>query len=81
MLYVSCDPATLARDAGVMVHVNGYRLAAAGIVNMFPHTAHVDSMALFVRGAPEAATEGAAASLGAQQKGRPQPPFAGAIPD
>jgi 23S rRNA (uracil1939-C5)-methyltransferase len=80
VLYVSCDPATLARDAGVMVHVNGYRLAAAGIVNMFPHTAHVESMALFVRGAPEAAAEGAAASSGAQQKGRPQPPFAGATP-
>ena len=80
VLYVSCDPATLARDAGVMVHAKGYRLAAAGIANMFPHTAHVESVALFVRGAPEAAAEGAAASLGAQQKGRPEPPFAGVIP-
>jgi 23S rRNA (uracil1939-C5)-methyltransferase len=50
IVYVSCDPATLARDAGVLVHTQGYRLRAAGIVNMFPHTAHVESMAVFERG-------------------------------
>ena len=47
IVYVSCDPATLARDAGVLVSVKGYRFRAAGIVNMFPHTAHVESVAVF----------------------------------
>jgi len=49
VVYVSCDPATLARDAAMLVHTKGYRLMAAGIVNMFAHTAHVESMAVFER--------------------------------
>jgi 23S rRNA (uracil1939-C5)-methyltransferase len=49
IVYVSCSPSTLARDAEVLVAVHGYKLRAAGIVNMFPHTAHVESMALFER--------------------------------
>jgi len=47
IVYVSCNPATLARDAGLLVHQGGYRCVAAGVVNMFAHTAHVESMAVF----------------------------------
>ena len=49
IVYVSCNPATLARDAGLLVHLAGYKCTAAGMVNMFPHTAHVESMAVFER--------------------------------
>ena len=49
LVYVSCDPATLARDAGRLVTQHGFTLAAAGTVDMFPHTAHAEALALFTR--------------------------------
>lgn len=47
LVYVSCSPSTLARDAGMLVNQAGYRLSSAGVINMFPHTSHVESMAVF----------------------------------
>ena len=68
IVYVSCNPATLARDAGLLVHRAGYRCTAAGAVNMFPHTAHVESVAVFER---NEGCEAAAATVDSRSTGAP----------
>jgi 23S rRNA (uracil1939-C5)-methyltransferase len=54
LVYISCHPGSLARDLGVLVHEHGFTLAAAGVVDMFPHTTHVESLALLRRTARSA---------------------------
>jgi 23S rRNA (uracil1939-C5)-methyltransferase len=47
LVYVSCNPATLARDAGILVKEHGFKLKKVGVINMFPHTSHIEAIALF----------------------------------
>jgi len=67
IVYVSCSPATLARDAGILVHKAGYVMQKAGVVNMFPHTSHVESIGVFELGDKPAAGVDLGAGIEAQQ--------------
>lgn len=49
VVYISCHPGSLARDAGILVHEHGFKLEAAGALDMFPHTAHIEAMTVFTR--------------------------------
>ena len=53
VVYVSCNPATLARDCAILKHEGGWHVRAAGVMNMFPHTAHVESIAVLEPGEAE----------------------------
>jgi 23S rRNA (uracil1939-C5)-methyltransferase len=49
VVYISCHPGSLARDAGILVHEKGFELRSVGVMDMFPHTSHVESVAVFGR--------------------------------
>jgi 23S rRNA (uracil1939-C5)-methyltransferase len=50
-VYISCHPGSLARDAGILVHTQNFQLVGAGVMDMFPHTTHIEAIAVFERSA------------------------------